>query len=52
MGKELNNVDFDTKPLTIADVQEQTRIYMERLNTNKVQIAGCVAGKRKSEPKL
>lgn len=51
MSKESNNVDYDTKPLTVADIQEQTRIYMERLNTNKVQIAGCVAGKRKSEPK-
>ena len=53
MGKEVNNtaMDFDSKPLTIADVQEQTRIYMERMNTNKVLIAGSITSKRKSDPK-
>ncbi|MDD5400744.1 MAG: hypothetical protein PHQ93_06135 [Sulfurimonas sp.] len=52
MGKVENDVDFDAKPLTIADVQEQTRIYMERMTTNKVLLAGSVRGKRATEPKL
>lgn len=45
-------IDFDSKPLTIADVHEQTRIYMERISTNKVQIAGKVTDMRKTEPKM
>lgn len=52
MSKEINNVDFDTKSLTIADIQEQTRIYMERMTTNKVLLAGAVRGKRVTEPKM
>jgi len=44
--------DFGTKPLTIADIQEQTRIYMERISTNKVAIAGVIREKRVSEPKI
>lgn len=51
MGKVENEVDYDMKPLTVADVQEQTRIYMERMNTNVVKIAGTVTAKRKSEPR-
>ncbi|MDD3506639.1 MAG: hypothetical protein PHX65_08865 [Sulfurimonas sp.] len=55
MAKD-NNVneikDFGSKPLTIEDVQEQTRIYMERISTNKVAIAGVVRDKRVSEPKM
>lgn len=43
--------DYDSKPLTIADVQEQTRIYIERICTNKVSLAGVVRGKNISEPK-
>ena len=49
--KETNNVDYDTKPLTVADIQEQTRIYMDRLNTNKVSIAGTIISKRVSDLK-
>lgn len=52
MSKEINNVDFDAKPLTISDIQEQTRIYMERMTTNKVLLAGAVRGRRVTEPKL
>jgi hypothetical protein len=52
MSKVENNVDFDAKPLTIADIQEQTRIYMERMTTNKVLLAGAVRGKRVTEPKM
>ncbi|MDD2651736.1 MAG: hypothetical protein PHX44_01720 [Sulfurimonas sp.] len=44
--------DLGSKPLTIADVQEQTRIYLERLNTNKILIAGKIKEKRVSEPRL
>jgi hypothetical protein len=46
--KDLKNV---SKPLTIEDVHEQTRLYMERLTRNKVEIAGVIRGKNKSEPK-
>lgn len=54
MSKAVNNndKDFDAKPLTIADVQEQTRIYLERISTNKILIAGIVRDKRKTEPKI
>ncbi|MDT8339113.1 MAG: hypothetical protein RQ763_07930 [Sulfurimonas sp.] len=54
MGKAVNDneQDFDTKPLTIADVQEQTRIYLERISTNKISIAGIVREKRKTDPKM
>lgn len=44
--------DFGSKPLTIADIQEQTRIYIERISTNKVAIAGVIREKRVSEPKI
>lgn len=49
--KEDTIKDYDSKPLTIADVQEQTRIYLERISTNRVSLAGVVRGKNISEPK-
>lgn len=55
MAKDNNSneiQDFGSVPLTIADVQEQTRIYIERISTNKVAIAGVIREKRVSEPKM
>jgi hypothetical protein len=40
-----------SKPLTIEDIHEQTRIFMERFTRNKVELAGTIRGKNKSEPK-
>lgn len=48
---ESDSVDFDSKPLTVADIQEETRRYLDRLRTNKIAIAGEIRSKRKSEPK-
>jgi hypothetical protein len=43
--------DFGTKPLTLEDVQEQTRIYMEKYIMNSVRIAGTVVSVKEGEPK-
>ncbi|MFA6195643.1 MAG: hypothetical protein WC656_03250 [Sulfurimonas sp.] len=53
MAKDNNatpEINFDTPVLTIADVQEQTRLYMEKTSRNVVEIAGLITGKRKTEP--
>lgn len=51
MAKNEQPIDFDQKPLTIADVQEQTRLYMEKITRNKIELAGVIRDKRVSQPK-
>lgn len=52
MAKETTDLmDYDTKPLTQADVMEQTRLYMEKYNTNDVRIAGDIRSKYLGEAK-
>ncbi len=50
--KDTSNTEtnFDAPVLTIADVQEQTRLYMERISKNSIELAGIISGKRKTEP--
>lgn len=44
--------DFEQKEVvSIADIQEQTRLYFERCTRNKVELAGVVRGSYKTEPK-
>lgn len=48
---QTNEVKDFSKQLTLEDVQEQARLYIEKTTTNEVKIAGVVRGKNKSEPK-
>lgn len=55
MAKDINSENEElkdfSKPLTAQDVEEQMRIYMERLTTNTVRIAGVVRALNVSTPK-
>lgn len=50
MSKEVIT-DYDKVPTSVADVEEITRRYMEKISKNEIQLAGIVRAKNQSQPK-
>lgn len=49
---DVENGDIQNyQPLTAQDIQEQMRLYMERLTTNSVRVAGVIRALNVSKPK-
>lgn len=51
MAPKTQEKDFDQAPQTVEQVQEQTRLYMERYNSNSVKISGTIREKYVSDSK-
>lgn len=49
MSKDIK--DFDKVPTSVADVEEITRKYMEKISKNEINLAGLVRAKNQSQPK-